>query len=98
MTQNSGTETINNRFIDVLAFQDILEFLNREFGNTDEIRELVSRVKDLKLSVTRDEIAKLANDIKKALASLTGIDDILQETEERLNSVNNLKERAEQAR
>ena len=98
MTQNSGTETINNRFIDVLAFQDILEFLNREFGNTDEIRELVSRVKDLKLSVTREEIAKLANDIKKALASLTGIDDILQETEERLNSVNNLKERAEQAR
>lgn len=81
-----------------MAFQDILEFLNREFGNTDEIRELVSRVKDLKLSVTREEIAKLANDIKKALASLTGIDDILQETEERLNSVNNLKERAEQAR
>lgn len=98
MTQNSGSETINNHFIDVLAFQDILEFLNREFGNTDEIRELVSRVKDLKLSVTREEIAKLANDIKKALASLTGIDDILQETEERLNSVNNLKERAEQAR
>lgn len=58
----------------------------------------MSRVKDLKLSVTREEIAKLANDIKKALASLTGIDDILQETEERLNSVNNLKERAEQAR
>lgn len=98
MTQNSGTETINNHFIVDLAFQDILEFLNREFGNTDEIRELVSRVKDLKLSVTREEIAKLANDIKKALASLTGIDDILQETEERLNSVNNLKERAEQAR
>mgnify|MGYP000232378194 FL=1 len=98
MILNSGSETINNHFIDVLAFQDILEFLNREFGNTDEIRELVSRVKDLKLSVTREEIAKLANDIKKALASLTGIDDILQETEERLNSVNNLKERAEQAR
>lgn len=95
MTQNSGTETINNHFIVDLAFQDILEFLNREFGNTDEIRELVSRVKDLKLSVTREEIAKLANDIKKALASLTGIDDILQETEERLNSVNNLKERAD---
>ena len=98
MTLNSGTETINNHFIVDLAFQDILEFLKREFGNTDEIRELVSRVKDLKLSVTREEIAKLANDIKKALASLTGIDDILQETEERLNSVNNLKERAEQAR
>lgn len=98
MILNSGSETINNHFIDVLAFQDILEFLNREFGNTDEIRELVSRVKDLKLSVTREEIAKLANDIKKALSSLTGIDDILQETEERLNSVNNLKERAEQAR
>ena len=98
MILNSGSETINNHFIDVLAFQDILEFLNREFGNTGEIRELVSRVKDLKLSVTREEIAKLANDIKKALASLTGIDDILQETEERLNSVNNLKERAEQAR
>lgn len=98
MILSSGSETINNHFIDVLAFQDILEFLNREFGNTDEIRELVSRVKDLKLSVTREEIAKLANDIKKALSSLTGIDDILQETEERLNSVNNLKERAEQAR
>lgn len=98
MTLSSGIKTINNHFIVDLAFQDILEFLNREFGNTDEIRELVSRVKDLKLSVTREEIAKLANDIKKALASLTGIDDILQETEERLNSVNNLKERAEQAR
>ena len=98
MILNSGSETVNNHFIVDLAFQDILEFLSREFGNTDEIRELVSRVKDLKLSVTREEIAKLANDIKKALASLTGIDDILQETEERLNSVNNLKERAEQAR
>lgn len=98
MTLNSGIKTKDNHFIVDLAFQDILEFLNREFGNSDEIRELVSRVKDLKLSVSREEIAKLANDIKKALASLTGIDDILQETEERLNSVNNLKERAEQAR
>lgn len=78
--------------------QDILEFLSRTFGNTDQIRQLVTAVKNLKLSVTREEISKLAEDIRKALAALTGIDDILQETEERLNAVNNLKERAEQAR
>lgn len=96
MEADEQARNANNRMEKLI--EDILEFLNREFGNTDEIRELVSRVKDLKLSVTREEIAKLANDIKKALASLTGIDDILQETEERLNSVNNLKERAEQAR
>jgi len=78
--------------------QDILDFLNQEFGDTDRIRKLVNSVKELKLSVTPEEIAKLAEDIKKALASLTGIDEILQETEERLNTANNLKERAEQAR
>ena len=75
-----------------------MEFLSRTFGNTDQIRQLVTAVKNLKLSVTREEISKLAEDIRKALAALTGIDDILQETEERLNAVNNLKERAEQAR
>lgn len=75
-----------------------MDFLSQEFGNTDRIRQLVESVKKLKLSVTQEEIAKLAEDIKKALASLTGIDEILQGTEERLNTANNLKERAEQAR
>ncbi|KAJ7382944.1 hypothetical protein OS493_031720 [Desmophyllum pertusum] len=75
--------------------QDILKFLSQDFGNTDQVRELVNTVKQLKLSVTPEEIAKLAEDIKKALESLTGIDDILDETEERLNTANNLKERAE---
>ena len=75
-----------------------MEFLSQEFGDTDRIRQLVSSVKELKLSVTPEEIAKLAEDIKEALASLTGVDEILQETEERLNTANNLKERAEQAR
>ena len=75
-----------------------MKFLNQEFGDTDRIRQLVSSVKELKLSVTPEEIAKLAKDIKVALASLTGVDEILQETEERLKTANNLKERAEQAR
>ena len=75
-----------------------MEFLSQEFGDTDKIRQLVSSVKGLKLSVTPEEIAKLAEDIKEALASLTGVDEILQETQERLNTANNLKERAEQAR
>lgn len=75
-----------------------MDFLSQEFGNTDRIRQLVESVKELKLSVTQEEIAKLAEDIKEALASLTGIDEILQGTEERLNTANNLKERAEQAR
>lgn len=75
-----------------------MDFLSQEFGNTDRIRQLVESVKKLKLSVTQEEIAKLAEDIKKALASLTGIDEILQGTEERLNTANNLRERAEQAR
>jgi len=90
--------TFSFRAITVTTFQDILDFLNQEFGDTDRIRKLVNSVKELKLSVTPEEIAKLAEDIKKALASLTGIDEILQETEERLNTANNLKERAEQAR
>lgn len=81
-----------------VTFQDILKFLSQDFGNTDQVRELVNTVKQLKLSVTPEEIAKLAEDIKKALESLTGIDDILDETEERLNTANNLKERAENAR
>ena len=81
-----------------LLLQDILEFLSQEFGSTDQIRQLVSDVKDLKLSVTREEISKLGEEIRKALVSLTGIDKILQDTAERLNSVNNLKERAEKAR
>lgn len=90
--------TFSFRAITVTTFQDILDFLNQEFGDTDRIRKLVNSVKELKLSVTPEEIAKLAEDTKKALASLTGIDEILQETEERLNTANNLKERAEQAR
>lgn len=75
-----------------------MDFLSQEFGDTDKVREIANSVKELKLSVTPDEIAKLAEDIKAALASLTGIDDILEETEERLNNANNLKERAENAR
>ena len=75
-----------------------MDFLSQEFGDTDRIRQLVSSVKELKLSLTPEEIAKLAEDIKLALASLTGVDEIIQETEERLNTANNLKERAEQAR
>lgn len=81
-----------------VTFQDILDFLSKEFGDTDRIRQIADNVKKLKLSVSPEEIAKLAEDIKEALASLTGIDEILQETEERLNKANNLKERAEQAR
>ena len=68
------------------------------FGDTNKVQELADSVKKLKLSVTPEEIAKLAEDIKKALGSLTGIDDILEDTEERLNTANDLKERAEEAR
>lgn len=82
----------------ILYFQDILDFLNQTFGDTDKLQELADSVKKLKLSVTPEEIAKLAEDIKKALNSLTGIDDILEETEERLNTASDLKERAENAR
>ena len=81
-----------------LHFQDILDFLSQMFGDTDEVQELADSVKKLKLSVSPEEIAKLAEDIKKALDSLTGIDDILEDTEERLNTANDLKERAEKAR
>lgn len=79
-------------------FQDILDFLSQVFGDTDEVQEIADSVKKLKLSVTPEEVAKLAEDIAKALNSLTGIDDILEETEERLNKANDLKERAEKAR
>ena len=82
----------------ILHFQDILDFLSQEFGDTDKVQEIADSVKKLKLSVTPEEIAKLAEDIKKALSSLTGIEDILQETGERLNTANDLKERAEKAR
>jgi len=75
-----------------------LDFLNQTFGDTDKVQELADSLKKLKLSVTPEEIAKLAEDIKKALNSLTGIDDILEETEERLNTASDLKERAENAR
>ena len=82
----------------VIIIQDILDFLSQMFGDTDKVQELGDSVKKLKLSVTPEEIAKLAEDIKKALGSLTGIDDILEDTEERLNTANDLKERAEKAR
>lgn len=82
----------------ILHFQDILDFLDQMFGDTDEVQKIADSVKKLKLSVSPEEIAKLAEDIKKALNSLTGIDDILEETEERLNTANDLKERAEKAR
>lgn len=75
-----------------------MDFLDQTFGDTSKVREIADSVKQLKLSVSPEEIAKLAEDIKAALASLTGIDDILEETEERLNNANNLKERAEDAR
>lgn len=78
--------------------QDILEFLSKEFGDTDIIRKVANGVKQMKLSVTPEEIEKLAEDIKLALGSLTGIDEILEETKERLSKANNLKERAEKAR
>ena len=79
-------------------FQDILDFLDQMFGDTDKVQKIADSVKKLKLSVTPEEIAKLAEDIKKALESLTGIEDILEDTEERLNTANVLKERAEKAR
>lgn len=79
-------------------FQDILDFLSQVFGDTDKVQEIADSVKKLKLSVTPEEITKLAEDITKALNSLTGIDDILEETEQRLNKANDLKERAEKAR
>ena len=75
-----------------------MDFLSKEFGDTEIIRKIANSVKELKLSVTPEEIAKLAEDIKLALKTLTGIDDILEETEERLNKANDLKERAEKAR
>jgi len=78
--------------------QDILDFLSQVFGDTDKVQEIADSVKKLKLSVTPEEITKLAEDITKALNSLTGIDDILEETEQRLNKANDLKERAEKAR
>lgn len=68
------------------------------FGDTDKVQEVADSVKKLKLSVTPEEVAKLAEDIKKALNSLTGIDDILEETKERLNIADDLKGRAEKAR
>ena len=82
----------------ILYFQDILDFLSQMFGDTDKVQEVADSVKKLKLSVTPEEVAKLAEDIKKALNSLTGIDDILEETEERLNIADDLKGRAEKAR
>lgn len=81
-----------------LMFQDILDFLDKEFGDTDIIRKIADGVKQMKLSVTPEEIEKLAEDIKLALSSLTGIDEILEETTERLDKANDLKERAEKAR
>lgn len=78
--------------------QDILDFLSQMFGDTDKVQELADSVKKLKLSVTQEEIAQLAEDIREALSSLTGIEDILEDTEERLNTANDLKERAEKAR
>ena len=68
------------------------------FDDPDKVQELADSVKKLKLSVTQEEIAQLAEDIRKAVNSLTGIDDILEDTEERLNTANDLKERAEKAR
>lgn len=78
--------------------QDILDFLDMEFGDTDIVRKIADGVKQMKLSVTPEEIEKLAEDIKLALSSLTGIDEILEETTERLDKANDLKERAEKAR
>ena len=82
----------------ILYFQDILDFLSQTFGDTNKVQELADSVKKLKLSVTPEEIAKLAEDIKKALSSLTGIDDILEETGERLNTASDVKERAKKSR
>ena len=78
--------------------QDILEFLEREFGNPEEIRRVANLVLGLTLSVTPEEVEKLAEDIRKALASLTDIDFILETTKGDLETANGLKERAMNAR
>jgi hypothetical protein len=52
----------------------------------------------MSLSVGPEQIKKLAVDIKKALDSLTGIDEILENTRRNLSRADDLKSRAEQAR
>ena len=67
-------------------------------GDTNRVQQIADSVKKLQLSVTPEEITKLAANITAALNSITGVDEILQESQERLDKANDLKERAEQAR
>lgn len=52
----------------------------------------------MKLLVIFEEIEKFVEDIKLVLSLLIGIDEILEEIIERLDKVNDLKERVEKVR
>ncbi|EDO39502.1 predicted protein [Nematostella vectensis] len=78
--------------------KDILEFLAQPFPDIDMSRMLANKVLNMTLSVSPDQITKLAQDIREAWKSLTGVDEILEKTKQNLTRAEDLKRRAEEAR
>ena len=75
-----------------------MDFLARKYPDPKKIEDLAERVKNLSLSVTPEEIKKLSADIADALNTLTGIDEIIENTARNLTEARNLQKEAEEAR
>lgn len=66
--------------------------------DTSNARQNVEKILNMSLSVGPEQIQTLAEDIKKALKSIKGIDEILEQTKGNLSRADDLKSRAEKAR
>ncbi|XP_075687829.1 laminin subunit beta-2-like isoform X2 [Rhinoderma darwinii] len=82
--------------------QQIKDFLNQEGADPDSIEMVASRVLDLSIPATPQQIQRLAEEIKKRVSALSNVDAILDHTaadvrkaEQLLNEAKRAKNRAE---
>ena len=72
--------------------------MNRSGSDPDEVRRIAQFVLGRKLTISEEGIKQLAGRIKEAVRKLTGIDEILKETEDDLNMIDDLRRQAIQAK
>ena len=72
--------------------------MNQSTVDTNEVKKIAEFVLGRNLTISEEEIKELGRRIKEAVGKLTGIDQILIETEKDLTNIENLRKEAIQAK
>ena len=76
----------------------INDFLSGDGASPQAIRDMAQETQDMSISLRPEQITELARQINETMASLTNIQDILDDTAEDLAAAKSLKQRADAAK